>query len=117
MRGSSRQLALSGDVDFASAHVRVDALKAASSAGGKGAGKSKGPLADHPEIESMALDVRVRSGGGGFYVDVNNLPDLRVDVDVHVGGTVKKPSISGGPRGANLWSGSSSRLKGLIPPR
>jgi hypothetical protein len=103
VRGTSRQLALSGNVDLMSAHVRADALKGSS--GGGGAGKSgKGPLAGHPEIETMALDVRVRSDGGALHVDVNNLPDLRVDVDMHVGGTVKKPSITGGPRGANVWS-------------
>ena len=28
----------------------------------------------------------------------------RVDREIHVGGTVKKPSISGSPRGANFWS-------------
>ena len=32
----------------------------------------------------MALDLRVRSSGGAIQVDVNNLPDLRVDVDMHV---------------------------------
>ena len=52
----------------------------------------------------MRLDVRVRSGGGAVHVDVNNLPDLRVDLDMHVTGTAKKPSISGSPRGANGWS-------------
>ena len=52
----------------------------------------------------MRLDVRVRSSGGAVHVDVNNLPDLRVDVDLHVTGTAKKPSISGSPRGANVWS-------------
>jgi hypothetical protein len=114
VRGSSRQLALSGDVDLASAHVSASALKGGSSAGGKGSAKSKGPLADHPEIESMALDVRVRSGGGAVHVDVNNFPDLRVDVDMHVGGTVKKPSVTGGPRGANLWSRFILALKNLF---
>jgi len=48
--------------------------------------------------------VRVRSGGGAIQVDVNNLPDLRLDVDMHVGGTVKKPSISGTQKGANVWT-------------
>jgi hypothetical protein len=107
VQGSSRQLALSGDVDVGSAHLRADALKSpgGSSSGGGGSGSAKkGPLAGHPEIEQMRLDVRVRSGGGAIHVDVNNLPDLRVDVDMHVGGTVKKPSISGAPRGANFWS-------------
>jgi hypothetical protein len=102
LRGTSRQLALSGDVDVASAHVRANALKKAS--GGGGGGKSKSPLAGRPAIEAMTLDVRVRSGGGAIQVDVNNLPDLRLDVDMHVGGTVKKPSISGTQKGANVWT-------------
>jgi hypothetical protein len=104
VRGTARQLALSGDVDLGSAHIRADALQK-SGGGGKGGGdKKKGPLADHPEIEAAALDIRVRSSGGAVSVDVNNIPDLRVDVDMHVGGTVKKPSITGTQKGANIWS-------------
>jgi hypothetical protein len=106
VRGTSRQLALTGDVDVVSAHVRADALKKGKSAGASGGagGAGKGPLAGHPEIEGMRLDVNVRSSGGAINVDVNNLPDLRLDVDMHVGGTVKKPAITGAPRGANFWS-------------
>jgi hypothetical protein len=103
VRGNSRQLTLSGDVDVASAHVRASALKKSGGSGG-GSGGGKGPLADHPEIEAMRLDVNVRSRGGAINVDVNNLPDLRLDVDMHVGGTVKKPAITGAQRGANFWS-------------
>jgi hypothetical protein len=55
-------------------------------------------------LEATTLDLRVHSSGGAIQVDVNNLPDLRVDVDMHVGGTVKKPAISGSPTGANVWS-------------
>ena len=96
VRGSSRQLSLTGDVDVVSAHVKASALKSGGSkGGGAGRGSSKSPLAGHPEIEAMGLDVKVRSRGGAIHVDVNNLPDLRLDVDMHVGGTVKKPSISG----------------------
>ena len=103
LQGNQRQLALSGDIDVASAHVRADALKKRAGASG-GAGGKGGPLAGHPEIESARLDIRLRSHGGAVYVDVNNLPDLRVDVDMHVGGTVKKPSLTGTQHGANLWS-------------
>jgi hypothetical protein len=103
--GNQRQLALSGDVDVGSAHVRADALKKAGGGGKGGAGAGKGgPLAGHPEIEGARLDIRLRSRGGAIHVDVNNLPDLRVDVDMHVGGTVKKPSLTGSQHGANLWS-------------
>jgi hypothetical protein len=107
VRGSSRQLALSGDVNVVSAHLQAAALRKRGGAGGKAAGggaASKGPLAAYPEIEAMHLDVNVRSRDGAISVDVNNLPDLRLDVDMHVGGTVKKPSITGAPRGANFWT-------------
>ena len=106
VRGNSRQLSLTGDVDVVSAHVKASALKGGGGkgGGGKGGGASKSPLAGHPEIEAMGIDVNVRSRGGAIHVDVNNLPDLRLDVDMHVGGTVKKPSISGTQHGANVWT-------------
>jgi len=107
VRGNARQLALTGDVDVVSAHVNASTLKGGGSkggGGGAGGGASKSPLAGHPEIEMMGLDVNVRSRGGAIHVDVNNLPDLTLDVDMHVGGTVKKPSISGTQRGANVWT-------------
>ena len=37
-------------------------------------------------------------------VDVPHLPDLRVNLDMHVGGTVKRPVITGQPSGANIYS-------------
>jgi hypothetical protein len=106
VRGNQRQLAVSGDVDVGSAHVRADALKKANKTGGGVAGVSgkASPLAGHPEIEGAKLDIRVRSHGGAIKVDVNNLPDLSLDVDMHVGGTVKKPSLTGTQHGANIWT-------------
>jgi hypothetical protein len=104
VRGSARQLAVSGDIDVAKARLNTDALKKPSRGGGGSAGKSKGGLTDRPEIASMALDIRVRSKGGAIHVDVDNLPDLDLDVDMHVGGTVKKPSISGTQKGHNVWT-------------
>ena len=102
IRGAHRQFALSGDLDVGAARINASALKKTKSAAA--AGGKKGPLTDHPVLEAMTLDLRVRSRGGAIQVDVNNLPDLRVDVDMHVGGTLKKPSISGAPTGANIWS-------------
>jgi hypothetical protein len=101
VQGNQRQLAVSGDVEVGSAHVSASALKKKASGG---AGAKGGPLAAHPEIEAARLDVRLRSRGGAIHVDVNNLPDLRVDLDMHVGGTVKKPSLTGSQHGANVWS-------------
>jgi hypothetical protein len=108
VRGNMRQLVLAGDVDVLSAHVRTDALGSSSSSkgagGASGSGKKGGPLADHPELEAMRLDVRVRAQGGAIKVDIDNFPDLSIDADLRVTGTVKKPSIAGSPKGANFWS-------------
>ncbi|HEY7373930.1 MAG TPA: hypothetical protein VIF57_17350 [Polyangia bacterium] len=104
VHGNQRQLAVSGDVDVGSAHVSASALRKKASGGAGGTGAKGGPLAAHPEIEAARLDVRLRSRGGAIHVDVNNLPDLRVDLDMHVGGTVKKPSLTGTQHGANFWS-------------
>ena len=106
VKGNSRQLVLSGDVDVASAHVRTDALKSspAPPVPSVAGGKKSGPLAGHPELEAMRLDVRVRAQDGAIKVDINNFPDLSLDADMRVGGTLKKPSITGNPRGANVWS-------------
>ena len=52
----------------------------------------------------MALDIRLRSRGGAVDVAINNFPDLRVDLDMHVGGTAKRPVLTGTTTGAGLWS-------------
>jgi hypothetical protein len=103
LRGTQRQLALSGDLDVSAARISASALRKRSPVkGATTAGKKD--LAAYPQLEAMTLDLRVRSSGGAIHVDVNNLPDLRVDLDMHVGGTLKKPAITGAPTGANLWS-------------
>jgi len=114
VHGNQRELALSGDVDVGSAHVKADALKKKDGGGGGSGGGKSGPLAAHPELEAARLDIRLRSHGGAIHVDVNNLPDLRLDVDMHVGGTVKKPSITGTQKGANVWTSFVLTLAGLF---
>ena len=47
-------------------------------------------------------------------VDVPHAPDLRVDVDMHVGGTIKHPVVSGEPRGANVYSSFVLGLRRLF---
>ncbi len=116
LRGDPRkQLALSGDIQLDSVHASASALKAAQSppAAKPGAGPSS-PLQGNPLIENMTLDLRVRSASGAVAVDVPRLPDLRVDVDMHVGGTVKKPAVTGDARGANAWSSMALWLRRLF---
>jgi len=47
-------------------------------------------------------------------VDVPKIPDLRVDLDMHVGGTVKQPAVTGEPKGANVYSSLALALARLF---
>jgi hypothetical protein len=114
LRGDPRrQLALSGDVDLGAARASAKALGAAKRGGGAGS-KPSSSISGRSEIDNMALDLRVRSKAGAVAVDVANLPDLRVDVDLRVTGTVKKPVVAGDARGANAWSSTALWLRKLF---
>jgi hypothetical protein len=94
---------VAGDVEVIAAKVSAAAVRGGGGGAAAPSGKSGG-LLSRPEIENAALDVRVRSRAGAIAVDVPNFPDLRVDLDLHVGGTVKHPAVTGQPHGANVWS-------------
>ena len=116
LRGDPRRwLAVSGDVQLYAATVRATALKQSGSggAGGKGQKPQEGWLAN-PVVQGTALDVRIRSSGGAVVVDVPKIPDLRVDLDMHVGGTVKQPAVTGEPKGANVYSSLALALARLF---
>jgi hypothetical protein len=113
LRGDPRRwLAVSGDVQLYAARVRAQALKQAGSA--RGGGKPEGGWLARPVVQNTALDVRLRSHGGAVIVDVPKLPDLRVDLDMHVGGTVKQPVVTGEPTGANVYSSLALTLARLF---
>jgi hypothetical protein len=113
LRGDPRRwLAVSGDVQIHAARVRAQALKQAG--GARGGGKSEGGWLARPVVQSTALDVRLQSHGGAVVVDVPKLPDLRVDLDMHVGGTVKQPVVTGEPTGANVYSSLALALARLF---
>jgi hypothetical protein len=98
LRGDPRRwLSVSGDVQLYAALVRAQALKQSGGAGASG--KAGGGWLARPVVQSTALDVRLRSRGGAVVVDVPKLPDLRVDLDMLVGGTVKQPVVTGEPTG------------------
>jgi hypothetical protein len=114
-----RHLTLAGDAVVGGARVNARAIEAALSASG-GAGSARPPggaasarkpaagalaeLAARPEIARTVLDLRVRAAHGAVVVDVPRLPDLRVNLELHVGGTVGHPSVTGAPRGDNLYT-------------
>jgi hypothetical protein len=103
LQGTPRKLTLSGDVDVAAARVNASALKAKPAGGASTGGGSTGSMLP-VQLDAMALDIRLRSRGGAVDVDINNFPDLRVDLDMHVGGTAKRPVFTGTTKGAGVWS-------------
>ena len=51
-----------------------------------------------PLLEDLALDLSVRTVGEGFIVANNLAPEIRVDILLHVGGTLSEPQLSGDVR-------------------
>jgi hypothetical protein len=107
LRGEpGRQLLLAGDVEVAGARVPASAASKAKSAK---AVKPKEPAPGakkdaKSDLEAMRLDVRVRSRGGAITVDVPHAPDLHIDVDYRVRGTVGHPEASGQISGSGVYS-------------
>jgi hypothetical protein len=109
-----RRMTLSGEAEIEGARVRAEALSAPPRPGAATAGRAAGAapatedaasaLAARPEVARSALDLRLRARGGAVVVEIPHLPDLRVNLDLRVGGTVAHPTITGAPRGANLYS-------------
>jgi len=107
LQGVPRKLTLSGDVDVVAARVDAAALQAKTASGGGARGGSRASTTSGMlpvQLDAMALDIRLRSRGGAVDVDINNFPDLRVDLDMHVGGTAKRPVLTGTTKGAGVWS-------------
>ncbi len=51
-----------------------------------------------PLLEELALDLSVRTVGEGFVVQNNIAPEIRVDILLHVGGTLAEPQLAGDVR-------------------
>jgi hypothetical protein len=60
--------------------------------------------ATRPSGTPVALDVHVKSNGERFIVDPGWLPDLKLDVDVKVGGTLAQPKIVWEADGRGVYS-------------
>ena len=102
-----RHLTLAGDVEVLGGRVNA----AAARSGGRAAAGASPRRAQpwmRPEVEDAALNVRLHSRPGAVVVDVPHLPDLRVNLDMHVGGTVKRPVITDNHPAPTSTAGSSS---------
>jgi hypothetical protein len=62
---------------------------------------SPAPTAPTAPVE---LDLRVRTGADPLVVDPPWLPDLRLDVDYHIGGTLNEPVLEGELGGRTFYS-------------
>ena len=51
-----------------------------------------------PLLEDLSLDLNVRTLGEGFVVQNNIAPEIRVDILLHVGGTLSEPQLAGDVR-------------------
>src|SRR5262245_18161600 len=51
-----------------------------------------------PLLEELALDLSVRTVGEGFIVQNNIAPEIRIDILLHVGGTLSTPRLAGDVR-------------------
>jgi autotransporter translocation and assembly factor TamB len=51
-----------------------------------------------PLLEQLGLDLSVRTVGEGFIVHNNIAPEIRIDILLHVGGTLSAPRLSGDVR-------------------
>jgi hypothetical protein len=84
-----RSLMLRGHVFVLSGRARPTAGRAAS-----GAPALPSVLA-RPPLSATRLDLRILSHGGAMTVELPYLPDLRLDLDQHVTGTLGAPLLAG----------------------
>jgi hypothetical protein len=50
---------------------------------------------NQPLLEHLALNLRVRTEGDGFVVQNNLVPEMHVMIDLGIGGSISRPTISG----------------------
>ena len=106
----SRRARLAGEVTLARGRVPRARDKAAAGA----AKPAASPWRSRPELGRVELALHARSQGGALTVEVPHLPDVHVDIDYRVGGTIAKPQVSGAAQGADLYSSFLLFLRGLF---
>jgi hypothetical protein len=103
-----KQMRLSGDVEVSAAHI-PERLRNRKKTPPAAAAKSRARAA----LERTQLDVRIHSQKGAVAVELDHAPDLSVDVDYRIGGTLAKPKPDGHLKGADLYSRVLMFLAGL----
>jgi hypothetical protein len=107
LRGDLRRAAsLSGDVDLRAGRFESDAKPppgAAPAPAPSGRAPPRGPRP--PTIrDRVALDVRLRTDGERFAVTHRFVPALHMRLDLHAGGTLAAPKITGSAHGTDALS-------------
>ncbi len=99
-------LTLAGDVDILQAQLRRDAVS--------GAATKPGAPTPHLGLRNPRLDVHLHARGGAIEVELPHAPDLRVDLDSHVTGTLAHPVFTGAPRPSGIYSSIVMGLGRLV---
>ncbi len=110
LRGASRRaLTLSGDIEVVA--VRLPAAQlAAAAAPPAGAARP----AKEVDLENPRLDLRLHSRRGAVTVEIDHVPDVHLDVDLHVGGTLARPALSGQAQPVGIYSTIVLALKRIF---
>jgi hypothetical protein len=96
-----RTMMLSGDVEVAEARIPASALKEAKAKAKRPAAR---PARPPSAADRLRLDVRLRSRDGAVHIEVPKAPDLTLDLDMRVGGSLAQPQITGKTEGSDLYS-------------
>ncbi|MEA2700317.1 MAG: hypothetical protein QOI66_4588, partial [Myxococcales bacterium] len=107
LRGDLRRsVTLSGDVALVAGRYKVDAPGARPAAPPRPPPGNRTPARAKPPgiLDQIALDVHLRCDGQRFVIQHRFVPDLRLRLDLHAGGTAAAPKISGGAGATDIYS-------------
>ncbi|HVR60681.1 MAG TPA: hypothetical protein VMU50_02220 [Polyangia bacterium] len=91
----SRAVTLAGEVALRAGRFQTDARPSSPGAAPAPANPSRGRPRAPTLRDRVALDVRLRSDGERFLIAHRFVPALRLRLDLHAGGTLASPKISG----------------------
>ncbi|HVZ72910.1 MAG TPA: hypothetical protein VHJ20_11090 [Polyangia bacterium] len=107
--GPERPVTVSGDVDVAQARVRLDRVEAARAALAATDAPPRPVSLDNPR-----LDLGVHARRGAIEVELAGLPNLHVDLDMHAGGTLERPTVTGDVRPDGSYTAILMALQRLL---
>ncbi|MDB4979272.1 MAG: hypothetical protein JWM82_24 [Myxococcales bacterium] len=99
-------LTLAGDVDILEAQLRRDAVSSAA--------PKPGAPTPRLSLRNPRLDLHLHARGGAIEIELAHAPDLRIDLDSHITGTLAHPVVTGAPRPSGIYSSIVMGLGRLV---